>query len=159
MILGVSGHREIHENTPGELVEFARLFVFLSGADRIITGMAVGWDLAVAEACRDLSVPFVAAVPFANQPERWSRDQRALWERLIPYAARVHVCQRDYDYAAYEKRNRWIVNNSGSLDALLQPGRERSGTGRCVLYARKRGRKVDILWDRWKRFQETRSKR
>jgi len=156
-IVGVSGHRQIDEKKPGELVEFARLFVALSAADRIVTGMAIGWDLAVAQACHELGIPYTAAVPFIDQPSEWTLRDRKHWTWLMNQADRVIYVSTEHERDAYEKRNLWIVDNSGAMSILLEPGRERSGTGRCALYADRRGRIITPLWDRWKRFQQIRS--
>lgn len=75
---------------------------------------------------------------------------------LIDRAERVNIGAISHHPGCYEERNRWIVNNSGAMSILLEPGRERSGTGRCALYADKRGRVITPLWERWVRFQETR---
>lgn len=54
------------------LVAFARRLVVALQAryapERFISGMALGWDMAVAEACASKGLPFIAAVPLAFLP-------------------------------------------------------------------------------------------
>lgn len=158
MIVGVTGHRDV-EQEPGELLEFARLFVALSGADKMISGMAWGWDLTVAQACVDLGVPFIAACPFPQQASRWPEDVRAQWWRLMGAAESVNMTLSHYDQVAFTRRNKWIVNHSDEIGALDNPGKDRSGTRHCVLYAHKKRVIVRPLWDRWLRFRSERRTR
>lgn len=83
MIIGVTGHRDAGQK-PGELEEFARLFVarvVSNGATEIITGMARGWDLAVAEAADAIGIPFLAALPFPGQDQCQARHPGAILAR------------------------------------------------------------------------------
>lgn len=151
MIVGVTGHRGV-EQEPGELDRFARLFVALSGATKIISGMALGWDMAVAKAALDLDVPLIAAVPFPQQAERWPMGEQAQWLRCLNAAEKINIGGPGYDDRLYLDRNKWIVDHSTRLGALYD-GRERGGTRHCVLYAQSEGVMVDPLWDRWQRFR------
>lgn len=156
MILAITGHRRIDENEPGELLEFARLFVALSGADHLITGMAIGWDQAVAQACVDLEVPFTAAIPFPQQADPWPAHAKVRWLTLVNAAARVNIGATEYRREALLERNRWMVDHSQALAAFLDPSRPPGGTFSATLYASKRGRRIEHLWDRWKSFQYNR---
>lgn len=88
------------------------------GVRGVITGMALGWDQAVARACVDLGVPFVAAVPFRGQEARWSADAQASYRRLLDRAARVVVVSKGrYSPGAMERRNRWMLDRAlGACD-------------------------------------------
>ena len=155
-VFGVTGHRSV-EQEPGELLQFARLSVARmqeAGATEIITGMALGWDMAVAEACRVLEVPYCAAIPFTGQDAHWRPEDRLRHWHLVQEAARIHVaCPLPLNHA-YIVRDKWIVNNSEQLWAL-DSGRP-SGSHTTVLYADERGRKVVPLWDDWIRFRAER---
>ena len=39
--------------------------------DAVISGMALGWDQAVARATADLGIPWVAAITFEGQESKW----------------------------------------------------------------------------------------
>ena len=75
MILGVSGHRPHYWAYDKErslrLVELVRAQLQALQPERVITGMALGMDLAVAKACVLSDVPFEAAIPFRGQHLRW----------------------------------------------------------------------------------------
>jgi hypothetical protein len=56
-----------------------------------LSGMALGWDLAVAKACTILGVPFLAAVPFAGQENIWPRESKELYHELLAQASEVVI--------------------------------------------------------------------
>ena len=156
MIFGVTGHRDV-EQEPGELHRFARLSVarmVCDGASTVITGMARGWDLAVAQACVDLRVPFWAAVPFWRQAEHWKAVDKALWHALIVKCQHCEVGSTLAINESYWNRNRWIVDQSEQLWSFYD-GRVPSGNRHCTLYAEQAGRKVVPLWQDWLEFRRT----
>jgi uncharacterized phage-like protein YoqJ len=151
VIIGVTGHRDAGQG-PGELERFARFFVahaIRAGVSEIITGMALGWDLAVAEAADWAGVPFLAAIPFPSQADRWSFKDQMRYAALVAAATRTVIASSVPGTAAYLKRDRWIVDQCDELWSL-DSGR-RSGTHTTVLYAEATGRKVVPLWDDWVR--------
>lgn len=157
MIVGVTGHRDV-EQQPGELLAFARFSVALMverGATEIITGMARGWDLAVARAAYDLGVPYCAAIPFASQPDRWSEPDQIEWAWAVNRARRMVVAGTLPLNEFYERRNCWIVNNCHELWSLWS-GRS-GGTAHCVLYAQQTERTIRPLWEPWLRFRAERT--
>jgi uncharacterized phage-like protein YoqJ len=151
VIGGVTGHRGVQQK-PGELDRFARLFVALSGAEKMISGMALGWDIAVAKACIDLEVPLIAAVPFPQQADRWPMHDHILWLQCLNAAERVNIGGPAPDSRLYLDRNKWIVDQCDELHSLYD-GRPRGGTRHCVLYAEAAKVKIVPLWDRWQRFR------
>lgn len=156
MIIGVTGHRDAGQK-PGELEQFARLFVarvISNGATEIITGMAMGWDLVVAQACADLGVPFIAALPFPGQTAHWPHAEKNHYNALLHRAHNVITVGKLNLTASYHRRDRWIVDHCKELHAL-DSGRK-SGSHTTVLYAEEVGRKVVPLWDEWTRFQTRR---
>lgn len=157
MIVGVTGHRDV-EQEPGELLAFARLSVALMrerGATEIITGMARGWDLAVARAAFDTGIPYCAAIPFPEQPNLWAEADQVEWAWAVKRASRQIVVGPVALKTYYRKRNCWIVDQSDELWSLFDgsPG----GTQHCVLYAGQVGRIVRPLWEPWTRFRAERT--
>lgn len=156
MIIGVTGHRDAQQE-PGELEQFARLSVARmigQGVTEIITGMALGWDIAIAEAADEAGVPFCATIPFPAQSSRWSEEDQVRYYRACDRASRVIFVGRLELTVSYIKRDRWIVDHCEELWAL-DSGCP-SGTHTTVLYAEEVGRKVVSLWDDWIRHQARR---
>ena len=154
MIISVTGHRDV-EAEPGELVTFARLCVarmVQGGVEEIITGMARGWDLAIAKAAFDLGVPYCAAVPFPSQARLWKFHDQRDWELAMSRAARVVTLGRFALDKYFLQCNEWMVDHSHELWSFWRgsPG----GTSHCTLYAERKGVRVVPLWEAWIRFLE-----
>lgn len=143
------------------LVEFARLELQRFDNDlrptRVFTGMAVGWDQAVAQACRDLGIPYVAVIPFENYDEMWPAHVRARYSELCSASECVHVvCEPRYAVWKLHHRNQWLVSqieaadDTGRLLALWSG--VAGGTATTVEHARERGVIVDNCWERWQVF-------
>lgn len=133
------------------LVAFARRLVVALQAryapKRFISGMALGWDMAVAEACTSEGLSFIAAVPFPQQPSRWPPASKARWDRLCGQAAEVHVLEQTYSAAGLQRRNEWMVDRASLLCALHNG--TAGGTANCIAYARRKGVRTFNAWPRW----------
>lgn len=157
MILGVTGHRPDKLGGYGPpvrnlLVECCIFALDSYKPDRVITGMALGFDMAVANACTILKIPYVAAVPFEGQESRWPMQSQSEWRSLIAQAQQVvYVCEPGYDNKKMQIRNEWIVDNCTHLMSLHDgsPG----GTNNCVKYAKKVGRPTVNIWETWESFR------
>lgn len=162
-VIAVTGHRPkslgmwnrgIHD----ALGAFAMVTLAEKRPSGVITGMALGWDQAVAVACVRLGIPFVAAVPFEGQESRWNDQQQGDYEKLLLCASQVHiVCQR-YQVEdggipwAMQERNCWMVDNSTRLLALWNG--EKGGTANCVRYAKEGKREIVNVWPEWAEWME-----
>ncbi len=154
MTLSVTGHRPDKLGGYGDeifykLALFARDQLVRLKPVLVITGMALGWDTAVALACADLELPFVAAIPFPGQDSRWPADSRRRYGYLLDRAARTHiVCAHGEPIAAsMQKRNEWMVDNSDKLLALYNGSY--GGTRNCLKYAEKLHKEVIYVWEEW----------
>ena len=149
MITAVSGHRPpklggYTEKVNLRLITLAIKWLSANRPDEVISGMALGWDLAIAEAAVILGIPFIAAVPCPTQSMQWPMESRTRWDTLFLAASRVHIVSPEYTRTCMQERNIWMVDNSTQLLALWDgsPG----GTGNCIKYA---SGKLPIvnLWD------------
>lgn len=156
MIIAFTGHRP--ERLGGydaravtRLVRFAVATLEIYQPDRIITGMALGWDQAVAAAASYVGIPFDAYIPGPWQANRWPEKSRASWERLLGLALSVRDCGelKRYDVIAMDRRNKAMVDDCHLLLALWD-GSD-GGTANCLAYARPR-RPIANLWAQWEQF-------
>jgi uncharacterized phage-like protein YoqJ len=155
MIIAGTGHRPDKLGGYGWDI-FMRLTVFAQheldrlNPDSVISGMALGWDLALTHACVQRGIPFIAAVPFNGQAKRWNVDWVDHYLKLLDKAKEVVVVSEG-GYAPWKmhKRNEWMVDHCDKLLALWD-GVAGGGTFNCVQYANKVGRPVDNCWERWK---------
>jgi uncharacterized phage-like protein YoqJ len=126
---------------------------------KVRTGMALGWDQAVAEACVKIGLPFVACLPCDDQNALWEHHQQKRYQELLQNAVEVIVVSPGpYAVRKMFVRNEYLVDNCNILLALWN-GDYRSGTGHCVSYAERQKlyekRNIEIVqcWDQWKALQ------
>lgn len=162
-VIAVTGHRpeklggysdRARRTLGGFAVE--RFFIAREkGLDRVITGMALGWDQAVAGACIALDIPFTAAIPFAGQERRWPRLAQERYHRLLARADQVEIVSPQFINVnrAMQLRNEWMVDRADAVVALWDGSW--GGTHNCIEYARKRGVEVLNLWPNWILDEET----
>lgn len=135
----------------GRLERFAQVELRRLRPSRVVSGMAVGWDQALAQAALDLKIPFVAAIPFEDQWRPWPVAARERYFALLERADAVeYVCKPGYEVWKLHKRNHWMVDHCDLLHALFNgsPG----GTASCITYARKVRRPIENAWDRWREY-------
>lgn len=167
MILAVTGHRPDKLGGYGDdvhrrLVALARdclrarlpdpLACWAVAAPQLVvcTGMALGWDQAVARAAGELDIPYVAVVPHRDQPSRWNRESRIYYDALLGNAARTIVlfggAWQNWMLLA---RNAYLVGACDELLALWSGAA--GGTAGCVAMAERAGKPVTNCWEGWSR--------
>lgn len=162
MIAAGTGHRPQHlgQGNPSRIED--RLHDLASAVlkklkpEKVISGMALGWDLALAQAAIWQGIPLIAAVPFVGQESRWQPAQKDQYHFLLRLAeSKVVVTEQRpvemFEVAiAMQKRNVWMVDNCDLLVALFngEPG----GTANCVKYSTKIDRKIFNCWGSWAKF-------
>ena len=121
---------------------------------KVISGMAPGWDQALAGAAVALNIPFIAAVPFAGQHKRWPAESQERYLRLLGMAEDVVNVAGSFPpisgiqvSRAMQARNEWMVDRADKMVALWDGSW--GGTFNCVRYAEKKGVPIDNLWSRW----------
>lgn len=146
----------------------------------VISGMAIGWDMALAEAAKDLGIQLIAAIPFVGQEKRWPKATQERYQRILeePYPMRDHalawqpgnpalkeplrhtavmiICDGGYAPWKMQRRNEWMVDNCHQVFALWN-GSD-GGTANCVKYATKFNRPIENLWGVWQREYVTAQK-
>lgn len=140
-----SGHRtycgdaaDALHRTVGEL--YAR------GFRTFLSGMAVGFDLAAAEAVLELrermpDVRLIAAVPFQGQEARFSQSDRERFSRVLSAADVVEVLSPVYHRGCYAVRNDFLVDHARVLVAWY----DGSPGGTHYTVRRALGRGLEIL--------------
>lgn len=155
MIYAATGHRP-EKIGPGyrfdRLHRFARKEIgrLLTPAEGLISGLARGWDTAVAITALDLGLPLTAIIPFEGQEDRWPQRDREIYRELRARAAEVVVFSPYRRTEAYAQRDFAMVDRAGAVLALYSgaPG----GTRTTVTYAETRNRPVLNLWSAWQRY-------
>lgn len=119
----------------------------------VVSGMAQGWDQAVAHAAFRLGIPLVAAVPFDSQEAKWPEEAKRRYYALLAKASLVHVVSPG-GYAAkkFIVRDHWMVDRAVSTGGLLMSlwdGKSEGGTWHTVNYAQQQGVSVVNCWSNW----------
>lgn len=153
MIICGTGHRPdklggYSDEVFYKLVGLAREAIQEQKAIGVISGMALGWDQALAHAAIVLRVPFVACIPFKGQERSWPNDSQARYNHLMEKAHRIIVaCDGGYAAWKMQKRNELMVDNAQLVVALWNG--TSGGTGNCIRYANSTGTPIANYWDRW----------
>lgn len=118
----------------------------------VISGMAQGWDMGLAQAAINLKIPFDAYVPFVGQEIVWPQATRLYYHELLKYARETFIVSPGgFTNAAMSKRNQAMVRNCTKLIALWD-GSD-GGTANCIAYASFCGVPYYNLWDSWKEMK------
>lgn len=151
MKIAVTGHRPdklggYDENNPLAIVvkkHIRKVLSFYKDKELItICGMALGIDQWWAEACIELKIPFIAAVPFKGMESKWPEESQKRFYKILGSAKKVeYVCKPGYGAWKMQVRNEWMVNQSDLLIAYWN-GSE-GGTGNCVEYAISIGHNIE----------------
>ena len=109
-----TGHRT-YDGTAAESLSAAVERLYGRGFRTFLSGMAVGFDLAAAEAVLTLraahpDVRLVAVVPFRGQEERFSPADRVRFRRAVAAADEVEVLAGGYRRGCYAVRNDFLVS-------------------------------------------------
>lgn len=153
MIIAATGHRPdklggYSTNILNGLTDLARDHLLAQTPEAVISGMALGWDTAVACAAIELKIKLIAAIPFAGQEKIWppAAQQRYRW--ILQKAAKVEVvCVGGYHRTKLQVRNEWMVDRCDRLVSLWNGAA--GGTANCLFYASIQGKPHDNLWEQW----------
>lgn len=155
MIVAGTGHRPDKLGGYSKEIE-DRIFLIARDAldvlkpTMVISGMAIGWDLALARAALHLKLPLHAAIPFYGQEKKWPRNVQALYKDILRKCS-AFTCVSEGGYAAWKmhKRNEWMVDNSNVLLSLFD-GLNEGGTAACIRYALSKEKDIYNVWDIFK---------
>ncbi len=153
MILAFTGHRPQKLGGFGVDVDLKLTRLVTKVLDdlkpeQVISGMALGWDQAVAFAAVRANIPVVAAIPFKGQEIVWTPDAQARYHKILAKCAEVvYVSEGGFSPAKMQTRNIWMVDHADKLIALWDGSS--SGTANCVNYARRKGIQVMNVWKLW----------
>lgn len=152
MIVAGTGHRpndlpcKYSDQHPWKKAVTNNLYAYLLDLfpNFIISGMALGWDMWLAEAAYDMKIPLLAYIPFRGQELRWSRGSQLLYQKLLRYSDKIKFAANHFSIKAYQERNELMVNDCDTLLAL-HSGKEHGGTWNCLEYCKTKFSKKEII--------------
>jgi uncharacterized phage-like protein YoqJ len=153
------------EDTSKRLDALALALIEKYQPETVVTGMALGWDMALARASVLSNTGFVACVPFRGQEGRWPRSRQEQYRGLlgkareILYTIKLDTTKGPVEYGliadAMQKRNRQMLSllkGREGFVAALYNGDAKGGTANCVRDAKAQGLRVINLWQEWERL-------
>jgi uncharacterized phage-like protein YoqJ len=153
MIVCGTGHRPnklggYGKQSFGRLVYLAHDWLGENKPDKVVSGMALGWDQALAVATVNYKIPLIAAIPFEGQETAWPKESQDYFHRILKRASEIkYVCEPGYASWKMQERNKWMCDNSDLVLALWDGSS--GGTGNCIEYAKKQDKKIVNLYDKW----------
>jgi uncharacterized phage-like protein YoqJ len=150
MIIAGTGHRPdklggYDPHTTRKVLTFAEAALRHYQPSTVITGMAQGWDMALAQASINLNIPFHAYVPFIGQEQVWPSATRLYYKALLQHAQHVIVCSPGgYTKQAMQVRNQRMIDQCELLLALWNGSS--GGTGNAIAYATFLNKPYVNLW-------------
>lgn len=142
-----TGHRD-YRGEGGEALLRAVRTLCDEGVDTFLCGMAVGFDLAAAEAVIAVrrerpAIRLVAVLPFAEQSARFGAEERRRYDRLLAEADETVLLAERYAAECYRRRNDFLVDHASRLVAWYD-GRS-GGTQYTFRRALRRGLRIENL--------------
>ncbi|WP_374825305.1 SLOG family protein [Aerosakkonema sp. BLCC-F183] len=126
-----TGHRYIDEfgfaNHINQLISYARQL----GTTEFYCGMALGTDQIAAKLLIKHQLKWTAVIPCADQDEKWSKQQRSHYHKLLDAASKQIVLYSKYSAGCMQARNLWMVKRS-DLCLAVWDGRDNGGTAMTV---------------------------
>ncbi len=144
--VSVTGHRNLREDFDREKVKEVFKNRIELGYDTFLIGMALGFDtecFKILEELRNLKpIKIVACIPCERQDQKFTIEQKKEYKKLVDSADEKILVSKDYTPYCMQKRNMFMVDNSGLLIAYLR--NIKGGTKNTVEYAKKQN--VSIIF-------------
>ena len=146
MIICGTGHRPnklggYSQEAFDKLVQLASTWIINNSPSIVISGMALGWDQALAQAAINCNVSLYAAVPFKNQEAAWPKESKIYYGKLIELASKIIiVSEGTYTPYKMQVRNEWMVDNCDKVLAIWDG--TKGGTYNCIKYAEKLNKEI-----------------
>jgi len=162
MIIAGTGHRPDKLGGFGpepfiKCVKVISAWLEINKPKAAISGLAVGFDQALAKAAIDLKIPVIGAIPFKGQESKWPTASRIAYKHLVSQCSEIVVVS-DGGYSAHkmQKRNEWMVDRIvGDIENVLLSMHDGSdgGTKNCIDYAKNKYpyMKIVNLYEQWKK--------
>ncbi len=130
----------------------------------VVSGMALGFDQAMAESAVLAGYPVHVMIPYKNMEKAWSKNQQT----VARYYALLALIQDNggqisYGYEEYignwqlQKRNKDMVDQiptkADGMILTLSDGTA-GGTANCLGYAKTKDLRIINFWSNWMKFRE-----
>jgi hypothetical protein len=73
----------------------------LHRVSHVISGMALGWDIALAHAAQEYEIPVIAAIPFKGQELAWPTKSQEFYHWILSKCSDVRIISEEQTTWAY----------------------------------------------------------
>lgn len=153
MIIAGTGHRPnklggYSTEARDKLVNIAKQYLQNNSVTLVISGMALGWDTALAIASIQLNIPLHCYIPFKGQELKWKSNSIKLYNAILDKADEVkYICDEGFSPHKMQIRNEAMVNDCDILLALHDG--TTGGTYNCIKYAEKVNKPIINLYNNY----------
>ena len=161
MIIAGTGHQPdklggydfYNEKGLSRLTDLAVAAIKRYKPEKIISGMALGWDTGLALGAIRASVPLIAAVSFKGQELKWTPEQQKTYRFVLEKAQEVVVVNKNpHAPLAMQHKIEFLVE---WCDMVLALWNGSHGDAYNILkYAHTRKRPVFNLWSSWVKYKD-----
>lgn len=118
------------------------------GVNKFITGMAMGFDMIMAEIVielkKDYAVELEGAIPCLNQTEKWSADFKRRYQNILDKLDKVTVVSnKKYFNGCFHIRNHYMVDSSDFV--IAGSFASSGGTVATVNYSLKKNKPIIVF--------------
>jgi len=139
--IGFSGHRDYNKNHYNHIYIETEKVLKEIRPDKVISGLAIGYDQLAAVIAFRNNIPVIGAIPFIGQEKIWPENAQETYRKIIAKCAEaVIVSGGGYEVWKLMKRNEYIVDNSDII--LTYFSGVASGTKHCLDYAGKLNKQI-----------------
>ena len=131
----VTGHRDLLEDFSKKKLKAAILEMISLGADTFLCGMAIGFDLAAAEAVLSLkkknpSLKLVACIPCIGQEKYFSRADQKRYTAVLKKVDEKVILADSYYKGCMQVRDKYMAERADSMVAYCK--KQEGGTAYTV---------------------------
>ena len=136
-----TGHRELTEDFSLKLLQKTVKELVKNGVKTFFCGMALGFDLAAAEAVlkvkkKNADVRLIACIPCLEQDKYYPAAEKKRYQKLLNKADEKTILSPVYTRACMLIRDRYMADNADALVAFLR--KETGGPAYTVKYFTKK---------------------
>lgn len=150
-VVAITGHRPGSLNTDQQqyikegLKFIADGLIGYYGAERFLTGLALGADTIWAELAISYGIEYDAYIPFEGQEERWNQVYKKKYRELRSSASSEKVFGQQFSNRLYHARNDALIRDSDLLVAVWRPSVQKGGTFSTVQKSLKKNHPTLLL--------------
>jgi len=113
-------------------------------------GMARGTDLLAGEAVLSLQPLYpktrlIAVIPYPKQPYYWEDQWVARYNQVLHRCDETVTIAQNYTDSCFFLRNRYMVDHSNHVIAVMNPEESHGGTVQTIRYAKRQNKSIAVI--------------